>query len=139
MIVIDTNVMSEAMKLYGDMKVRAWLDRQRPITLFMAATSLSELLVGIQILPAGKHQENLLDTLETIRERLFEDRILEFGERAAVAYADAVAMARSKGLTISMPDGQIAAIATVHGFSVATRDIAPFLAAGVPVINPWLD
>jgi predicted nucleic acid-binding protein len=34
-------------------------------------------------------------------------------------------------------DGQIAAIAAVHGFAVATRDTAPFLAAGVPVINPW--
>jgi len=32
---------------------------------------------------------------------------------------------------------QIAAIAAVHGFSVATRDAAPFQAAGVPVINPW--
>jgi hypothetical protein len=25
----------------------------------------------------------------------------------------------------------------VHGFAVATRDTAPFLAAGVTVINPW--
>jgi predicted nucleic acid-binding protein len=41
------------------------------------------------------------------------------------------------GRTISVADGQIAAIATVHNFSVATRDFAPFVAAGVPVINPW--
>jgi predicted nucleic acid-binding protein len=38
---------------------------------------------------------------------------------------------------ISLPDGQIAAIAKVHGFAVATRDVAPFDAVGVPVINPW--
>jgi hypothetical protein len=24
-----------------------------------------------------------------------------------------------------------------HGFAVATRDVAPFVAAGVSVINPW--
>jgi hypothetical protein len=36
-----------------------------------------------------------------------------------------------------MADCQVAAIASVHGFAVATRDTAPFLAAGVPVINPW--
>jgi predicted nucleic acid-binding protein len=36
-----------------------------------------------------------------------------------------------------MADGQIAAIAAVHGFTVATRDTAPFVAAGVPVVNPW--
>jgi len=34
-------------------------------------------------------------------------------------------------------DGQITAIAVVHGFIMATRDIVPFVAAGVPVINPW--
>ena len=34
-------------------------------------------------------------------------------------------------------DGQIAAIAKVHGFAVATRDVEPFVAAGVPVVNPW--
>ncbi|HTV78934.1 MAG TPA: hypothetical protein VMF03_11790 [Steroidobacteraceae bacterium] len=32
-------------------------------------------------------------------------------------------------------DEQIAAIAAVHGFTVATRDTAPFVAAGVPVIR----
>ena len=32
---------------------------------------------------------------------------------------------------------QIAAIAAMHGFTVATRDTAPFAAAGVPVANPW--
>jgi hypothetical protein len=31
----------------------------------------------------------------------------------------------------------IAAIALAHGFAVATRDIAPFRAAGVDVIDPW--
>ena len=34
-------------------------------------------------------------------------------------------------------DGQIAAIAAVHGYTVATRDTAPFIGVGVPVINPW--
>ena len=35
------------------------------------------------------------------------------------------------------PDGYIAAIAKTRGFSVASRDTAPFEAAGVDVINPW--
>ena len=48
-----------------------------------------------------------------------------------------VCQARAAGRSISMADGQIAAIAAVHGFTVATRDTAPFVAAGVPVVNPW--
>ena len=35
-----------------------------------------------------------------------------------------------KGLTISAADGHVGAIAAVHGFVVAMRDIAPFLACG---------
>lgn len=45
--------------------------------------------------------------------------------------------ARAARQAISTADGQIAAIAAAHGFTVATRDTAPFVAAGVPVINPW--
>jgi len=48
-----------------------------------------------------------------------------------------VSRARLRGRTIEMADGQIAAIAAVHGFAVATRDMGPFEAAGVAVINPW--
>jgi predicted nucleic acid-binding protein len=42
-----------------------------------------------------------------------------------------------KGRPILIADGQIAAIAAVHGYTVATRDTGPFEAAGVPVVNPW--
>jgi predicted nucleic acid-binding protein len=44
---------------------------------------------------------------------------------------------RAAGYAIAVADGQIAAIAAAHGFSVATRDTAPFVAAGIPVIDPW--
>ena len=125
------------MKPAGDVSVLVWLNGQTPATLFLTSTSLSELLVGIQVLPAGKRKENLSRVLDSISMRLFQDRILPFDEQAAVAYAAIVAEARSKGRAISIPDGQIAAIASVHGFTIATRDVAPFLAAGVPVLNPW--
>ena len=46
-------------------------------------------------------------------------------------------MARTAGSGFPMPDGYIAAIAASRGFIVASRDTAPFEAAGVPIINPW--
>jgi toxin FitB len=48
-------------------------------------------------------------------------------------------MSRAKvaGLAIAMSDGTIAAIAAARGFLVASRDVAPFHAVGVPFINPW--
>jgi toxin FitB len=36
-----------------------------------------------------------------------------------------------------LTDGYIAAIAAANGFAVTTRDISPFEAAGVTVVNPW--
>ena len=137
MIILDTNVISEPMKAQADPVVAAWLDRQSADTLFLTATNLSEVLVGIELLPAGKRKRGLNAAMQELLERLFGARFLDFDREAAVAYALLVSRAMSKGLAISVADGQIAAIAAVHGFTVATRDTAPFLAAGVPVINPW--
>jgi len=39
--------------------------------------------------------------------------------------------------SIETADGYIAATALAYGFSVATRDTSPFLAAGAKVVNPW--
>jgi len=137
MIVLDTNIVSEPMKSSGNLAVQAWLDRQAAETLYLTATSLSELLVGIEILPDGKRKEGLDTALSELLVMLFGSRILPFDQQAAMAYAPLVRRARAGGRLISVADGQIAAIAAVHGFTIATRDTAPFVAAGVPVINPW--
>lgn len=137
MIVLDTNVVSEPMRLHGNPAVAAWLDRQAAETLYLTATSLSELLLGVEILPDGKRKEGLDAALRELMPRLFGSRILPFDEQAAMAYAPLVGRARAVGRPIAVADAQIAAIAAVHGFAVATRDTAPFAAAGVPVINPW--
>src|SRR5947208_2729973 len=104
-------------------------------------------VVTVRNLPAETHRvlrvraaRNGRSTEPEIRElleSLFESPILPFDQQAARAYAPLVGRARAAGQIVSVADGQIAAIATLHGFAVATRDTAPFVAAGVPVINPW--
>lgn len=136
MIVLDTNVVSEAMKPTPDANVRAWLNGQAAETLYLTSVTLAELLFGIQSLPAGKRR-NLLD--RTLHEllKLFADRVLNFDTDAARRYADLAVKARAGGGGFPTPDGYIAAIAASRGFMIATRDVAPFLAAGLTVINPW--
>jgi predicted nucleic acid-binding protein len=136
-IILDTNVVSEPIKPNGNATVRAWLDRQEIDTLYVTATSLAELLAGIQMLPRSKRRDRLNEDMATLFNTVLTTRILPFDEAAARAYAEIIADARVAGRTISIADGQIAAIAKVRGFSVATRDIAPFIAARVPVIDPW--
>lgn len=137
MIILDTNVVSEAVKIGRDPTVVAWLDGQAAETLYLTATSLSELLIGVEILPTGKRKDGLNAHLSDLLTKLFGSRILPFDQEAAIAYGVLVGRARAAGKAVSMPDGQIGAIASVHGFSVATRDRAPFDALSVPVINPW--
>jgi toxin FitB len=137
MIVLDTNVVSEPMKSRGNPAVTAWLDRQVADTLYLTATSLSELLVGIELLPPGRRKSGLDAALAGLVAELFGSRILPFDQQAAMIYAPLIGRARAKGHAITVADGQIAAIAAARGFTVATRDTAPFLAAGVPVMNPW--
>jgi len=138
-IILDTNVVSEPLRPVGNPKVIAWLDRQAQDTLFLTATSLSELLTGVRILPEEKRKERLEAALNDVLPRIFGPRILGFDRVAAEEYSRIVSRARARGLAISFPDAQIAAIASVHGFAVATRDAGPFRAAGVAVIDPWAE
>jgi predicted nucleic acid-binding protein len=68
---------------------------------------------------------------------LFEDRVLSFDIDAARHYAGLAVTARAAGKGFPTPDSSIAAIARARGFTVATRDVAPFQAASLNVINPW--
>ena len=137
MIILDTNVVSEPMKPNGDPAVRAWLDRQAAETLYLTATSLSELLTGVELLPEGKRKQGLATALSGLMLRLFGSRILLFDQQAAITYASLIGRAKASGHPISVADGQIAAIAKTHGFTVATRDTTPFTSVGVSILNPW--
>lgn len=139
MIILDTNVISEPTKTNGNAHVSAWLDRQDIQSLFVTSINLAELLAGIAMLPEGKRQQALRSALDRFLVKRIVTPILPFDREAAMAYAAVTAHAKTKRYTLPVADGQIAAIAKVHGFAVATRDVAPFRAAGVAVINPWED
>jgi len=137
MILLDTNVVSEPLKLTGDACVLSWLDAQMIETLYLSAISLAELRFGIAALAPGKRRDTLHTSLEQRILPLFAGRILPFDAAASEAYALLRARARSQGKAIAPADGYIAATATSHGLMVATRDTGPFEAAGLKVINPW--
>jgi toxin FitB len=136
MIVLDTNVVSEAMKPTPDPAAMAWLNDQTADTLYLSSVTLAELLFGIRALPAGKRKLMLDNALNELL-ALFKDRVLPFDTVAARHYADLALRAKMAGRGLPTPDGYIAAIAASRGFIVASRDTSPYEAAGVTVINPW--
>ena len=137
MIVLDTNVLSEPMRPLADPAVANWLDRQRPDTLYLTTVTLAELMLGLELMPLGLRRSRLEARITEVVDTFGDRRTLAFDTSAAWMFAVLVARARAAGHAINVADGQIAAIAAVHGCSVATRDTAPFIAAGVPVIDPW--
>ena len=136
MIVLDTNVVSEAMKPEPHPAVQSWLNEQAAETLYLPSVALAELLYGIAALPQGKRKDRLSRALDGLLS-LFDARVLPFDADAARHYAELAMMARKAGRGFPTADGFIAAIAASRGFIVASRDVSPYQAGGLRVIDPW--
>lgn len=138
MIVLDTNVVSEAMRPQPSPVVVAWLNAQAAETLYLSSVTLAELLFGIGALPAGVKKDRLAQALDRLP-ALFPGRVLPFDQDAARRYADMAVIARALGRPLPVADGYLAATAAARGFAVATRNIQHFGDTGVELIDPWQD
>jgi toxin FitB len=137
MIVLDTNVLSEAIRPVPSRRVLDWLAAQQPSGLFTTAISEAELFYGLALLPAGKRRTSLEEALRRMLEEDFAQRVLPFDRAAAGAFAVIASGRRKKGRPISEFDAQIAAVARIHGAAVATRNADDFRDCGIGVIDPW--
>lgn len=137
MILIDTNVISELWKIEPDPGVLTWIDAQTVETLYLSAITVAELRFGLASLPEGRRRSIYQERLKQEVLPAFRDRVLPFDLDASQAYAALMARAKAQGKAIGKADGYIAATAAARSLMVATRDLAPFRAAGLTVINPW--
>ena len=137
MIMLDTNVISEALRPAPESRVLDWVNTQAMETLYLSAITVAELRFGAALLPSGRRKAKLRSSLENKLLPLFTGRVLPFDFAVTEAYAGVMSQARMSGQSISMADGYIAATAAANGMSIATRDTNPFVAAGLQVINPW--
>jgi predicted nucleic acid-binding protein len=137
MIVLDTNVVSEAMNPKPSAQVLSWMASYPREVLFITTLTEAEILYGVALLPAGKRRTALQADVDSMLNIEFADRILPFDEQAARAFSQIAAKRRSCGQPIGDLDAQMVAIAFSRGASVATRDVRDFEDCGVTVLNPW--
>lgn len=137
MIVLDTNVLSEATRPAPLQRVLDWLAAQQAATLFTTTISEAELLYGVASLPGGRRRSALEEALRRMLSEDFPGRVLTFDRPAAREFAAIALARRSKGRPISTFDAQIAAIARAQGAAVATRNIDDFEGCGIDIIDPW--
>jgi len=136
-ILLDTNILSELMRVDVSKRVITWLDLQAASSLFICAITRAEIELGLCLLPGGKRKDQLtLAALEMFDE--FAGRCLPFEENSAIQYARLVALRQKSGRPISVEDAQISAIALTHGMKLATRNIRDFTSIeGLELLNPW--
>ncbi len=137
MILLDTNVVSEVMRLKPSENVLHWLNQQNSGGLFISSITIAEICYGLRILPDGQRRRQLEARFEAFVAKGFSGRVLDFDELAARAYAELMGICKEKGCPMSIPDGQIAAVAHVSRLILATRNIRDFIACGIELINPF--
>ena len=139
MIVLDTNVLSKLMCEKPAPVVRRWMRRFDLHDLWTSAISQAEVMVGIELLPAGSRKQGLDDAAGQLFDKLFAGRVLPFTGEAARHYAEIVGLRTRRGSGVATLDVMIAAIAKANGGAVATRNTSDFEDCGVVLHDPWRD
>lgn len=137
MILLDTNVLSEAMTPRPDPGVMAWIDSQDPDELWTCTIVIAEVLSGLDLMPDGIRQRQLREQAEHMFFSLFAGRILDLDQAAAKVHGTVLKIRKSMGRPIDQMDALIAATALANGATLATRNIPDFEHCGIPLVNPW--
>ena len=89
---------------------------------------------GILQLAAGRKRSSLTRWFDEGVKRL---PVIEFDASSASRWAQLLATLKRRGRAMPIKDSLIAASALQHGLTVATHNTADFVAAGVPIVDPF--
>jgi toxin FitB len=134
---IDTNVVSEWVKLRPDPGVVSWTADVDEDCVFISVISLAELRRGIERLAAGSRRRRLDEWLRDELPERFAGRVLAVDSEVADAWGRITARCETAGRPLSTMDGFIAATAEAHRLALVTRNVSDFEYAMKEIINPW--
>ena len=137
MIVLDTNVMSELMRVDADAAVTAWLDRRPAESVWTASVCVFEIRHGIVALAPGKRRRALERAFDEVLDGVLNGRVLDFDRAAAFEAARIAIDMKARGHGIDVRDLQIAATAGARRATLVTRNTRHFVETGVELADPW--
>ncbi len=137
MIVLDTNVISEAWRPKPNSAVLNWLQAQPTATLYLCTPVLAELRYGIERLQPSRRKDSLTASVDRLEAEGYRDRILPLDSAAAAEFGRLAVKRERMGRRMAPIDALIAAIILTHGAALATRDTRDFSDLGFDVINPF--
>lgn len=136
MILLDTCVLSEALKPVPSARVLEWIASLPEERVFIPALVLAELCKGIERLDSGTKRSALRLWLEQLKAR-FAGRIVPWDEDCAETWGRLAAERERAGKTMLLMDSLIAAQAIRLNASLATRNAADYEGSGALLVNPW--
>jgi toxin FitB len=136
---LDTNVISEAVRPSPARSVTSWLDNTDESLMYLSVLTLGEVRRGIATLPQARRRTRLESWLDNDLRARFYNRVLPIDEAVADRWGFVVGSARRRGIVLPVIDGLLAATALEHNLTLVTRDTRAVLETGVAVFNPWLD
>lgn len=134
---LDTNVPLELTYPRPAPRVEQWLEDVDEEQLFFSVISLAEICKGIAKLPESKKRAQLQEWLDSTLRPWFAGRILPVTEPIAERMGHWAGEGETRGRTIKIADGLIAATALEHDLTLVTRNVKDFAGFGVPIFNPW--
>jgi predicted nucleic acid-binding protein len=134
---LDTNVISEWVRVRPNPGVVTWLAQVDEDRAFLSVVTLAELRQGIARLPDGRRRTRLEEWLGGELPTRFAGRILPIANDVALAWGDVVAERFDAGRPIGAMDAFIAATARVYDLQVVTRNTSDFEGSLKETLNPW--
>jgi len=136
---LDTNVVSEWVKLKPNANVVRWLADMDEDQVHLSVVTFAEIRQGIYEMPSGRRRDSLESWLNDDLFLRFEGRILDVDLAVAGAWGALMAQSTKVGMNLNAMDAFIAATARVHAVTLATRNTKHFAKLDVSLANPWVD
>jgi toxin FitB len=134
---LDTNVLSENVRVRPDQTVMDWFERLILEDAALSIVTLAELQNGVFSSPSEKRRSELTDWLERSVMPSFGSRILQLTGEILVDWLRLSRKLSKRRITRTAPDLLIASTARVHNLIVVSRNARDFADTGVIVYDPW--
>ncbi len=134
---LDTNLLSETRKKKVNGGVADWLASIANEQICTSTMNLAELAYGANVARDELLQIEINTWIETELRPWLAGRIFAVDENVLLRWRVLSRARESRREPAPPVDLLIAAVAQENGLHLATRDTGPFVACGVPVLNPF--
>lgn len=136
-ILLDTCVISELVTKKPNPKVVEFVDTLDTDDIYLSVITIGEIVKGIEKLTISRRKRALHGWLRDDLLTRFQGKIIPLDTEIILTWGALTARLETAGQKMPVIDTLIAATALGHEYTLVTRNVDDFEAAGVEIINPW--